>query len=182
MRRIAEEDLSEYKNFISVNANASNTKLQDKSVDFVTAAQAFHWFDRQGFKSECQRILKDGGEIAIIWNTRDYSCHIVRKDLVIREKYAVDRKGLDDGGRLSKDWSDFFIDGVCEYKSSKNDLILDRETYIGMNLTRSYSPREEQYPEKYRGLIKELGELFDEYNINGILDFPHFTQSYTGGI
>ena len=182
MRETCKKDLSGFENFVSVNGNASNTKLADKSVDFVTAAQAFHWFDRQEFKAECQRILKPGGKVVLIWNTRDYYSEIVKKDYIIRQKYAVDGKGLEDGGKLSKDWSDFFSGGVCEYKTTRNDLILDREVYIGANLSRSYSPREETDPEKYHGLIRELGEVFDEYSLNGDLNFPHFTQSYIGGI
>ena len=57
MRQTAEKDLAGFRNFISVNAAAENTGLQEKSVHFVTAAQAFHWFDRQAYKLECQRIL-----------------------------------------------------------------------------------------------------------------------------
>lgn len=35
-----------------VNAPAENTGLADKSVGLVTAAQAFHWFDAERFKTE----------------------------------------------------------------------------------------------------------------------------------
>ena len=52
MRAVAEEKYAAHKNIISVNGSAENTKLNDKSVDFITAAQAFHWFDRQSFKAE----------------------------------------------------------------------------------------------------------------------------------
>ena len=33
-------------------------KISDKSVDFITAAQAFHWFDSEAFKKDCRRVLK----------------------------------------------------------------------------------------------------------------------------
>ena len=36
----------------------------------MTVAQAFHWFDRTAFRLECQRLLKPGGRIALIWNDR----------------------------------------------------------------------------------------------------------------
>ena len=181
MRRVAEQDLSEYKNFVSVNAPAENTGLQDNSVDFITAAQAAHWFDREAFKAECRRVLKPGGKVAIIWNMRDFESEIVRKDYAIREKYCVDRKGLGDGSGLSKNTPDyFFADKICEMKIFRNDLQFDRENFIGRNLSASYAPREDTDPEKYHGLVRELGELFDEYNIDGILNFPHFTQSFVG--
>ena len=181
MRRVAEQDLSEYKNFVSVNAPAENTGLKDNSVDFITAAQAAHWFDREAFKSECRRVLKPGGKVAFVWNIRDFESEIVKKDHAIREKYCVDRKGLGDKNGPTKDYMlDFFADKIREEKNFRNDLRLDRENFIGRNLSASYAPQEETNPEKYHGLVCELGELFDEYNINGILNYPHFTQSEIG--
>ena len=46
MREAAEEFLKEFPNFISLDGTAEKTNLDDASVDFVIAAQAFHWFDR----------------------------------------------------------------------------------------------------------------------------------------
>lgn len=58
MRKKAEEKLSDNKGFVSVNGSDSDMKISDKSVDFITAAQAFHWFDSEAFKKECRRVLK----------------------------------------------------------------------------------------------------------------------------
>src|ERR1700740_1992061 len=44
MRRAGEEFLSTYPNFTSVTGTAEATTLEPRSVDFVTAAQAGHWF------------------------------------------------------------------------------------------------------------------------------------------
>ena len=180
MRKTAEGDLSGYENFVSVGAPAENTGLRDKSLDFVTAAQAFHWFDRPSFKLECRRILKPGGKVALIWNERDYKSEIVKKDYEIRKKYAVDTKGLGLGGGAGHDYLDFFADGVCECEKFPNDLHFDKEGFIGRNLSASYAPRKETDPGRYNGLICELSELFDAHSANGILNYPHFTQSFTG--
>ena len=180
MQKTAKKDLSEFDNFTAVNALANYTGLQEKSIDFVTAAQAFHWFDRQAFRAECCRILKNDGKVVLVWNIRDYEHEIIKKDYVIREKYCIDRKGLGESGGSPKDFEDFFKDGIFECRIFRNDLSLDREAYIGMNLTRSYAPREEKDPEKYYGLVLELGKHFDENNVNGLLAFPHFTKSYIG--
>ena len=53
MRQTAEKELSGYSNFHSVNGDAEHSNLEDKSVDFVTTAQAFHWFDIELFRAEC---------------------------------------------------------------------------------------------------------------------------------
>ncbi|MCL2772618.1 MAG: class I SAM-dependent methyltransferase [Oscillospiraceae bacterium] len=182
MRQTAIEDLSEYKNFVSVNAPAENTGLPEHNVDFVTAAQAFHWFDRQAFKAECQRVLKDSGKVVLVWNIRDSKCDIIKKEYVIREKYSIDSKGLGGSGGPPEDYLEFFADRVCEVRTFRNDLEFDRESFIGRNVSASYIPRESEDPEKYRGFVKELNELFDEYNVNGILNFPHFTESYVGRV
>ena len=62
-----------------MNGSAEATGLSEHSVDFVTAAQAFHWFDKEAFKVECQRILKPRGNFMIIWNTRDYQQGVIKE-------------------------------------------------------------------------------------------------------
>ena len=45
--------------------------LPDASVDVITVAQAFHWFDADLALAEIARVLKPGGGLAILWNERD---------------------------------------------------------------------------------------------------------------
>ncbi len=47
--------------------------LGDASVDVVTVAQAFHWFDAPKALTEIARVLRPGGGLAILWNERDES-------------------------------------------------------------------------------------------------------------
>lgn len=47
--------------------------LPDSSVDVVTVAQAFHWFDAAAALEEIARVLRPGGALAILWNERDES-------------------------------------------------------------------------------------------------------------
>ena len=70
MRDAAVRLLRGQSNFISVDGTSEATTLPDHSVDIVTAAQAFHWFDRVAARREFVRILKPGGWVMLIWNDR----------------------------------------------------------------------------------------------------------------
>jgi ubiquinone/menaquinone biosynthesis C-methylase UbiE len=54
-----------------LDGTAEQIPLPDASVDVVTVAQAFHWFDAPAALEEISRVLKPGGGLAILWNERD---------------------------------------------------------------------------------------------------------------
>ncbi|MBI3165255.1 MAG: class I SAM-dependent methyltransferase [Chloroflexi bacterium] len=68
MRSAAEQLLGRYPNFTSVGAGAEATTIRSQSVDFVTAAQSFHWFDHPAARAEFIRILKPRGWVVLVWN------------------------------------------------------------------------------------------------------------------
>ena len=45
--------------------------LEDASVDALTVAQAFHWFDYDAALPELHRVLRPDGPLVLIWNSRD---------------------------------------------------------------------------------------------------------------
>jgi SAM-dependent methyltransferase len=50
---------------------AEQIPLPDNSVDAVLVAQAWHWFDPQQAVAEVARVLRPGGRLGLVWNTRD---------------------------------------------------------------------------------------------------------------
>src|SRR5216110_1873941 len=57
MREAGEEYLASYEGFSSIEGSAESTTLGDSTIDFVTAGQAFHWFEPNAARSEFARSL-----------------------------------------------------------------------------------------------------------------------------
>jgi ubiquinone/menaquinone biosynthesis C-methylase UbiE len=53
--------------------SAEELPLPDASVDAVTAASAFHWFEPERALPEIHRVLRPGGALATVGNGRDLS-------------------------------------------------------------------------------------------------------------
>ena len=66
-------------------ATAEDSKLDDESVDLVTAAQAVHWFNFENFFKEARRVLKPDGIIAFWTYSHLHSIHEI--DSIIGEFY-----------------------------------------------------------------------------------------------
>jgi len=55
----------------TVDATAEELPFPDGFADAITVAQAFHWFDLDRALPELHRVLRPGGSLALIWNSRD---------------------------------------------------------------------------------------------------------------
>lgn len=58
---------------------AEEIPLPDDSVDAVLVAQAWHWFDPARAIPEVARVLRPGGRLGLVWNTRDERMGWVRE-------------------------------------------------------------------------------------------------------
>lgn len=70
---------------------AEEIPLPDNSVDTVLVAQAWHWFDADRAVPEVARVLRPGGRLGLVWNTRDERLGWVRElDRIIGREDARD--------------------------------------------------------------------------------------------
>jgi len=182
MRKTAESELARYRNFVSIHAPAERTGLKTASIDFVTVAQAFHWFDREKFRMECKRIVREKGKVILVWNSRGNESELTRETIEINRKYCPGFEGFSGGMREPnpEQYGDFFKGGTCEYKVFNNDSILDEASFIGRNLSASYAPK--QGTEGYQPYIFDLTRLFQKYSKSGYLCVPSLTRSYVGEV
>lgn len=178
MRSVAEDKYTAYENIISVNGSAEDTKLSDKSVDFITVAQAFHWFDRQSFKTECRRILKDDGNILLVWNDRDTESELIRENYDINRRFCPNFKGSSNGFDFSRDTFRDFFDDDFDTVQFRNDLIYDENTFVLRCLSSSYAPKPGE--ENYDEYVAELQKLFKKHSLNGTASYPYITRCYIG--
>lgn len=180
MRKTAERELSNYSNFISVNGGADNTALNNNSVDFVTVAQAFHWFDVENFSKECIRILKPRGKVVLIWNRRDVESDLSQANYSVFKKYCPRFKGFMGGMKEDDDRIKNFFNNKYDSVSFNNFVYLDREKFIKRCLSASYSLRENE--KEFEKFINELNYNFDKYAENNIVEMKNRTVGYIGEI
>ena len=172
--------LSEIEGISVVDAPAENTGLAARSVGLVTAAQAFHWFDEDRFKSECKRILTDDGRLAVIWN------NFIEEGLAARQmelcrKFCLDLVLGHTGKRSAEDGDRFLRGGYfseLEVVEFNGERVFDRESFIGETLSRSYAPKKGQ--PNFERLIEELNKAFSEFEENGRAAVKCKTSCYFG--
>jgi SAM-dependent methyltransferase len=180
MRETAEKNLSGFTNFHSVMGTAESTTLPADSVDFIVVAQAFHWFDVENFKVECQRILKPNGKVILVWNSRVITSELTKENALIFSKYCPNFVGFSGGaGDMDDDIAGFFNDDF-ELRRFSNDLQFDKTKFIERCLSASYSLKETD--SEYKSYISELEALFDKYSVNNILTMPNETVAYIGKV
>ena len=179
MRAAGERLLERYARFTSVAATAEATTLPVHSVDFVTAGQAFHWFDRQQARQEFWRILKPQGWVVLVWNMRRTTATPVLEayEKLVRT-YAIDYASVDHRLITDEVIADFFRPGTFKLKVFESRQPQDFQSCQGRLLSASYTPRAD-HP-NYAPMLAELRTIFDAYQVNGMIPFEYEVKMYYG--
>ncbi|NCD71478.1 class I SAM-dependent methyltransferase [Mucilaginibacter agri] len=181
MKEAAEKDLRTCKNFTSVAGTAEHTNLLANSIDLVTCATAFHWFDVEKSRDEFKRILKPGGSVALIWNVRsvDSDAFAIAYDQLFEQytgKYKDSKERTVNGERLKG----FFKDGIFETKTYPYQQVFDLDGLVGRSFSSSYSPLQDTTEGDI--LTQNLTNLFNKYQIDGKVYFNYDTKMYVGKV
>jgi SAM-dependent methyltransferase len=82
--------LAELSAIETLEGSATAIPMADASVDAIVCAQAFHWFATREALAEMHRVLKPGGTLGLIWNSKDDSLGWVKRFFAIIEPYEGD--------------------------------------------------------------------------------------------
>ena len=180
MREKAELRFGEFSNITSVNGSAESTTLNHNSVDLITVAQAFHWFNRGLFKRVCKRILTDVGKVLLVWNDRNTTAPIIQDTFEINKKYCPNFKGSSNGIDFSVNSFNDFFKGEITLVEFENSLVYDKETFISRNLSSSYAPKAGD--DHYDEYVKAIIDVFEKHSVNGVVNYPYITRCYIGRV
>jgi hypothetical protein len=178
MRRAGEEFLRNFPNFTSIEATAEETTLADHSVDFVTAAQAAHWFDLKKTRREFQGILKSDGWVVLIWNERRMDATAFLRDYEqLLLKYGTDYQEIRHE-RTTGAMDIFFAPSPFRQRTFDWIQEFDYAGLEGRLLSSSYAPSIDK--PSHEPMLKELRRIFDKYKKDGLVAFEYDTKVFYG--
>ncbi|MFN2494002.1 MAG: class I SAM-dependent methyltransferase [Pyrinomonadaceae bacterium] len=180
MRQMAEHLLTGFPNFHSIDGTAEESTLEPVSLDFIIAAQAFHWFDRTKARREFARILKPDGWVVLIWNERRlHSTPFLRDYEKLLLRYGTDYDKVRHEN-VAGEIAQFFAPETLQLQNLENAQHFDFESLKGRTRSASYTP--EPGAPNFERLFAKLEELFETHQRDGIVTFEYETRVYYGHV
>ncbi len=178
MRETGMRQLEDHNGLVSVAGTAEETTLGSASVDFVTAAQAAHWFDLPRARAEFVRILRPEGWCVLIWNERRTSTTPFLRDYEqLQLTYGTDYKEVRHE-RTTAVIHEFFSPAVSEEGVFSLRQQFDYDGTAGRLLSSSYVPLE-GHP-NYAPMMEELRRIFRVHARDDMVEFEYDTRVYFG--
>lgn len=178
MRQAGERLLGDFPKFASVSGSAEATTLAGNSADFVTAAQAAHWFDRKRARAEFVRILKPSGWLVLLWNERliDSTPFLGDYEQLLLT-FGTDYEDVRHE-RTTDAVNEFFDPEPFQERTFAMRQEFDYDGLEGRLLSSSYAPGL-GHP-KHDPMLKELRKIFSQHATNGKVSFDYKTRVYFG--
>lgn len=180
MRDAAQRLLADFPRFKALKGTAEATTLPEQWVDFITAMQAFHWFDREQARLEFRRILKPAGHVILIWNSRKKGASpFLDAYEQLLQQFATDyslvrHENVDESALKT------FLGPAFTHHRLANQQIFDYAGLEGRLLSSSYVPRDD-HP-NYQPMLRELKRIFDRFNENRTVPFDYDCDVYWGNL
>ncbi len=176
MREAAEEFLKDFPRFKSVNGTSEKTNLPENSVDFIVAAQAFHWFDKEKTYKEFKRILRENRFVVLIWNERQLDTNEFLENYENHlQKFGTDYEKVRHD-QIDEDILGDFFQSEFRRETFLNVQMLDFEGLKGRMLSASYMPSETD--SLFEPMINELKSLFENHAESGKIQILYNTNIF----
>lgn len=181
MRAEGDRQLAQFAGFRSLGGTAEATTLPAATVDLLTAAQAFHWFDIAPTRAEALRILKRPPLAALIWNDRvstgsgfaeGYEQLLL--DFGIEYTLIRHRHAHEDAVAA------FFGHREFRVVTFPNPTVLDYATLLARLNSASYAPKPD-HP-NHAPMIERLRQLFDAAGKDGPVMMEYTTRVFYGAL
>jgi SAM-dependent methyltransferase len=181
MREAAVAWLGGNPRFRAVDGRADATTLDDASIDLVSVAQAFHWFDPASTRREFHRILRKGGLAAIYWNSRRLTGtpFLVGYEALL-QTYGTDYTSVAERYADEPWMREWFGSGWRGTAGFDHCQLLDFDALRGRLMSSSYAPKE-GHP-NHAPMIEALHKLFDSCQEHGKISFDYDTRVYVGEV
>jgi len=178
MRQAGERLLAGFLRFTSVAGTAEATTLPNDAANFVTAAQAAHWFDRQRARQEFVRVLRPGGWLVLLWNERiTDSTPFLRDYEKLLLTFGTDYEEVRHE-RTTAAVNEFFDPAPFQERVFAMRQEFDCAGLEGRLLSSSYAPGPE-HP-RHGEMLRELRRIFEEHAEAGRVSFDYNTRVYFG--
>ena len=179
MREAGERLLASYPNFKSVDGRAEATTLDDKCVDFVTAGQAFHWFDPPHARAEFKRVLRPGGWVVLVWNDRRTAgTPFLEEYEHLLLEYGTDYREVSVKYSEESMLAALYGPSVMHTKTFDNRQVFDFDGLRGRLTSSSYTPQPD-HP-NFEPLMRDLEALFRRHARDGRVAVDYDTKVFYG--
>ena len=181
MREGGESYLTEFARFTSVDGTSEATRLPPQSMDFILAAQAFHWFDQTKTRAEFQRILNHDGWVVLIWNDRRTdSTSFLRDYEALLQAFGTDYKEINHKNVQDESVFTAFYGAPPSAATFDNIQRVDFEGLIGRLNSASYMPGRDD--PRHAAMAKRAQQIFTAHQQNGLVAFEYNTRVFYGGM
>jgi SAM-dependent methyltransferase len=160
---------------VAATGQAESIPLPDADVDAVVAGQAAHWFDPAPAAAELRRVLRPGGVVGLVWNTRDERVPWVRAlgDLLATE--ARDHEA--DQGVVDRFAAE--LPAAVEVFDSGTVQHVTPDQVVGGIGTRSYvATMDDAGRAQFLGRVRDLLATHPDTRGRDQLDLAYTTRAY----
>ena len=154
---------------------AEEVPLPDGSVDAVVAGQAAHWFEPGPAAAELRRVLRPGGVVGFVWNSRDDEVPWVR---ALSDLLDAEARGHEADQGVVAEFAAALPADVAVLDSAVVQTLTAEQVVAGIG-TRSYvAVRDAAGRAEFLHRVRELLATHPDTAGRFILELPYTTRAY----